>query len=641
MPALPRLDEALGKAEATLAQYGGLGVAAIRFGRERFAEDTRLRLAYYLRKAKELLAAAQTRALFHTEPMDPRTFFTSKDGMNAARVIYPKVLDELVDLNSWEFDPILGMRSRYYECVATGSIGSAKTTLGLYTLAYQTHVLACLRDPHGLFDLDPSTEIMMILQSAKEDLARIVDFARLRSMYERAPWFKAHFRFDARVREACMFPNRIQVKFVSGSALSALGQNVIGGIIDEINFMQVVEKSKRKIAAGGLYDQAKELYNTIARRRESRFMKLGWVPGMLILSSSSKFPGEFTDVKKAEAARNKRIKVYDKRHWDIAPDGTYGGETWPLLVGDALHQPKIMTEEEAAALSPKLQHLIMRVPVEVRHQFENDLYGAVRDVAGVSTRAIRPFLFDVAALSDCFREDVLSVFEGAEVDFAGKLCRILPERFESPEEPRWVHIDLGLTSDSAGLAIGWCSGFRVMERGPKLSEMLPVIRFDGVLRVKPPPGGGEIEFARLRKIIYTLRSLGLNIMWVSLDSWQSIDTIQIVRNKGYIADILSLDKKPLPYDIARTAIVDRRVEAPYYEHVMLEWAQLERDEKTLKVDHPPNGSKDVADATAGVIYGLTTRRETWARYNMLARMGQFAEQIKRATDERGDVGDDE
>jgi hypothetical protein len=34
------------------------------------------------------------------------------------------------------------------------------------------------------------------------------------------------------------------------------------------------------------------------------------------------------------------------------------------------------------------------------------------------------------------------------------------------------------------------------------------------------------------------------------------------------------------------------------------------------VDHPAHGSKDCADSLAGVVYGLTTRRETWLDFGI-------------------------
>ncbi len=35
------------------------------------------------------------------------------------------------------------------------------------------------------------------------------------------------------------------------------------------------------------------------------------------------------------------------------------------------------------------------------------------------------------------------------------------------------------------------------------------------------------------------------------------------------------------------------------------------------MDHPPHGSKDLADALAGVVYGLTMRCEVWWRHEVI------------------------
>ena len=73
---------------------------------------------------------------------------------------------------------------------------------------------------------------------------------------------------------------------------------------------------------GSVYDQAAENYNSIARRRESRFMQQGMLPGLLCLVSSKNYPGGLTDRKVAEARTNKTIFVYDKRLWEIRPDAS-------------------------------------------------------------------------------------------------------------------------------------------------------------------------------------------------------------------------------------------------------------------------------------------------------------------------------
>ena len=89
-------------------------------------------------------------------------------------------------------------------------------------------------------------------------------------------------------------------------------------LVDEINFGQVVQKSKQS-AEGGTYDQAESLYNSLARRRESRFSKGGKLPGVLCLVSSKRFPGEFTDKKIEEAQKDSSIYFIHKVGWFELP----------------------------------------------------------------------------------------------------------------------------------------------------------------------------------------------------------------------------------------------------------------------------------------------------------------------------------
>ena len=73
---------------------------------------------------------------------------------------------------------------------------------------------------------------------------------------------------------------------------------------------------------------------------------------------------------------------------------------------------------------------------------------------------------------------------------------------------------------------------------------------------------------------------------------------------------------PLPYEVTKTAFYDGRVKAPKHEKALSEIMRLERDPQSGLIDHPPNFSKDCADAVAGVVYGLTYRRATWPRHGV-------------------------
>ena len=77
-----------------------------------------------------------------------------------------------------------------------------------------------------------------------------------------------------------------------------------------------------------------------------------------------------------------------------------------------------------------------------------------------------------------------------------------------------------------------------------------------------------------------------------------------------------MDRTSLPYDVTKTAFYDSRVKAPRHDKALSEIVRLERDPQSGKINHPPNFSKDCADAVAGVVYGLTYRQEIWARHGV-------------------------
>ena len=50
-----------------------------------------------------------------------------------------------------------------------------------------------------------------------------------------------------------------------------------------------------------------------------------------------------------------------------------------------------------------------------------------------------------------------------------------------------------------------------------------------------------------------------NLKWISFDTFQSADSIQILSQKGFITGTFSMDKNSLPYDVTKTAFYDGRV----------------------------------------------------------------------------------
>lgn len=541
-------------------------------------------------------------------PKTPATTFTPEDG---------KKYCFTVSTSYW-------VARRNGKVFVTGNTG--KSTAALYATAYQLYLLSCYKNPHAQFGLDPSSEIVFIFQSINAKLAKTVDYDRFKSMLEKSPYFREKFPFNKDIVSELLFPNRIIVKAVSGSETGAIGQNVIGGIIDEVNFMAVVENSKSS-KDGGTYDQAVALYNSIARRRKSRFMSGGRLPGLLCLVSSKRYPDQFTDRKEQEALREielygkTSIYIFDKRAWEVRPEGSFSGDWFPIFIGDESRRPRVLREGER--LAPQDEHLKMLIPEEYRLEFETDLMNALRDIAGVSTLATHPFIVNREAISNAQRETNIA-FSREEVDFHSTQLQIYPEELYKPELPRFVHLDLSVTGDSAGLVIGTVTGFKNVQTAGHGQELLPAIWIDAALEIQPPRGG-EILYYKIREVLYALTEMGLNIKWVTFDQFQSVDFMQILMQRGYTVGRQSIDTTIAPYEFTKNALYEGRLNMPAHTKLAHELATLEKDTKRNKVDHPAHSSKDISDALAGVVYGLTTRREVWSMYDI--PLGQLPESL--------------
>ena len=130
-----------------------------------------------------------------------------------------------------------------------------------------------------------------------------------------------------------------------------------------------------------------------------------------------------------------------------------------------------------------------------------------------------PFMLNAEAVSRCFGV-VKSIGSRNDLDFKTTELRIKPELVTNPGEPRYIHCDLARTKDSAGLAMGYVERFVEMDRGD-YKEKLPLVVFDLVVEIMPPPGG-EIIYSNIRQLIYNLRDVvGLPIKWVSFDQYQT------------------------------------------------------------------------------------------------------------------------
>lgn len=90
------------------------------------------------------------------------------------------------------------------------------------------------------------------------------------------------------------------------------------------------------------------------------------------------------------------------------------------------------------------------------------------------------------------------------------------------------------------------------------------------------------------------------IIAVSFDNFQSADSLQILASWGIEARKASTDRTNELYDTLRDVLYDSRLEGYYNEDLIAELQRLSKL-KNGRIDHPPGGSKDIADALAGAV----------------------------------------
>lgn len=596
------VEDLLRDAEAVLSKDPE-GVPVLEVGNT--IADDYVRLQYYSEMLTTLAEVASLRGKYRQPLVDPLTFFEHPDYMGGAMSLWPELKKAVVECLS----------GQYTESVWTGSLGTGKTTGAIAVTSYLLYEVLNLRDPHGELEMDRGSEISFAFQSLQGKAAYTTGYLRFRAAIESSPWFQQYAPFDKEAKSIIRFSDRrIIVEPLSGESTSAIGENIYSFVLDECNHQKVTGQSS-KSADGGVYDQAMENYRALARRRESRFTRGGRVRGMICMCGSANYPGQFTDRKKDQVreqlARTGKtdIYVYDKRPWDVQPPGRFSEERFRVYYGDGLSRPRIMSPHE-----PTIDNVV-DVPVEYYSSFASDLEGSLRDIAGIAVGAQNRFIGDAQAVAAAFGTRK-NLFDPDWCDFENFPANLSKRPIQNPKEPRYIHGDLSLSMDFAGLAMGHLDGFQAVDRGDGIIETLPRIVLDFVLSIRPPGNGKQIHFQKIKNLLQAIIKLGYPVEWFSLDGFQSADMLQTAKAWGLRTGVVSMDRTPRPHVIARQAILDGRVEGPDCELLRTEATTLMWIPAKGKVDHPPGGSKDLMDCATGVIYGLTRNRKNWIRHGV-------------------------
>lgn len=488
------------------------------------------------------------------------------------------------------------------EIVLSGGIGLGKSTFALLVCMYDLCKLLCLKNPHKYYGLVESTIISIALVNATQKLAKGVLWAQFEDWVNNSPFFKSKVLVTkGKNKGKTYFINNIDIS-VGSRGENFLGQATVGAIFSEINDMTVV---------GG---QAEDNLDTIAVRRASRFATSNReIFGHIILDSSSKGNRSFLD-SRIEEKRKKGVNdfiIFSFTHWEAKwHTGAYSGKMFKVYAGDEYVDPFIVDESNEYRLKTvKSPERIIDVPVEHWEAFHFNILKALRDLAGVSTFSTFSFISSTQIINQVFSQPNVVSQELIELDFFDR-SQTLDKYINIPllsfvnDKPRFIHVDLGIKSDSTGMACSYFKEYETREiinpnTGKVTMDQIPVFVTEWVMEIRAVPGH-EVPIYKIEEFIVKAKELGYPIALVSTDGYQSTNLRQNLLLKGFNTELVSVDRTKDPYNNLRNIILEGRLKAPNLPKLINEIRYLEENEQ--KYDHAPDQSKDVADAVCASIW---------------------------------------
>lgn len=557
---------------------------------------------------------------FHERPATIREF-VAPSYLNIEGLVRPAVMSEL--------ERIIGRRVRGDRITAvpkamfTGAIGIGKTTVASVVLPYLVHWVLCLKDPQNFYQFLPGSRIAFMQMSTSEKQAKEVVFGDIKARIEYSPWFQNNYQFDPTFKNQLRFAKDIWILPGDSKETTFEGYNILGGILDEAD-SHLVTLNK---------DYAAEGYNTIHSRITSRFDDRGFI---LVIGQMKRANGfaarKYKEFKADPDAYAVKMTIWESFGWNKYLNSDGGRDSFWY---------NIKRHEIVPSGAAKMLHTtgkdnqLIEVPSAFKRDFINSPEKALRDLAGIPPATGSPFISLVDKIENCVTR-WKNRYEGLTSPVKSNRGGYLPE-FEDwfwaqDRLKRVIHLDMAYSAD--GDSLGFAMG-HVPEMVEIEGERKPYIVFDCIFRVHAP-AGREIFLGDIRRVVYQLRDdRKFKIVRATMDGFQSTDTRQQFNKNRIEAEIVSIDKQMLPYEDLREAIYDNRVDFPEYmvrfrendvdltEIAVKELMELVDADK--KVDHPEGGSKDIADAMAGVVYTLVGDR-TYHRKNLASLIPENASQ---------------
>lgn len=530
------------------------------------------------------------------------------------------------------------------------SHNTGKSTMGALLLIRKIYELSCYENISALFNLMGASRIAFAYLSVNKDQAMITGFAQIQEWIDSIPYFKEHFPRRTGMDSALVWEDE-RLLFLAGSVANHfIGSNLLGAILDEANFF---DSSGSGDIGGRVASKVAKLYINVRNRATSRFLIRGVQESLSVLISSSQGSSSFTEQQINLAKDDPHTYIITPSQWEVKPwefgDGRFlvytGGDGFDAHIiettadintllehrGDKILSTEMDVLEAYTVIPPSLKERIIKVPLELKTAFSRSVTEGLRDFAGYSASITTKYFQSVSDYNKAIDENLVHPFTKEQITVS--TTKHLTQdgyvpiksyirngfKFKDLDKKRYMHIDLSKTGDSTGISMGYIKDWRKVYSRVEYYETIggeenkveetitvPEVTLDFMLRINPPNKPNEISFSKIRDFIIYLREEQKIVFGkITFDQAFSAQLMQELSDLGFNVAHLSVDRTSEAYDTLVDLIYESRIRmyeyAPFREE-LFNLVRVPNNKGGYKVDHPNNGSKDVADSLAGTIY---------------------------------------
>lgn len=548
--------------------------------------------------------------IFEHEPVSLEVFIKDKAFLGADWMLSPKQI-ELVRVGErvYRQDLFLSMATEFggywadpipmkNNIVAQWGKGGGKDSTVRVISARVAYLLMCLKSPQAYFGfpLDDSIHLLNIAVNAAQ--ASRAFFDPLAKMVTRG--FMSQYA-DPK-RDTINYAKNVQAISGHSDAESQEGLNILLGVADEIDAF----KAKGEMVGQGnkareASTSAESILNMIESSAMSRFPE----NYKRIAISFPRYLGSTIQRLTHEAKAD--IEKYGDDASVFFASGPYA--TWevnPTKTREMFAKKYREDPDEAAARyeckPSRATDAYFRNPIIFKQAV---------------TSPIQPLLIDYrAARRNSSVTGALTLGWEPKFTFLDTFKPIAGARYA-------LHADLAIKGDRAGVAMSHVSSWvdRVDDVADadgfvtKAETTAPIIKNDFTVSFSADIGATnplngeslprEIQIRWVRDLAFELIKRGFYIGSFTFDGFQSADSIQILLMHGIESKRMSTDIDPDIWKTVKDVASDARLSMPFSQLLQNELEALSRVDGK-KVDHPPGGSKDEADAFACSIVGAIT-----------------------------------